>query len=129
MRLLRSMSLRVALIAVVICCAGALAAPALATDYRTIPAGGARYQWNNANGYCGECSLQVAGIHMGFWVSQDQARKLAGGEALVGEGENYDTLLGKLHLVYNDYVNSGAGSANRERFLKWIRDGQVGATR
>jgi len=125
MRLVRGVSLLIALVAAAICCVGAGAATARATDYRTIPADGMRYQWNNANGYCGECSLQMAGIDMGFWVSQDQARKLAGGEALLGEGENYDTLLDKLHLVYADYANSGSGSANRESFLQWMRDGQV----
>jgi len=125
MRLVRGVSLLIALVAAAICCVGAGAATARATDYRTIPADGMRYQWNNANGYCGECSLQMAGIDMGFWVSQDQARKLAGGEALLGAGENYDTLLDKLHLVYTDYANSGTGSANRESFLQWMRDGQV----
>ena len=85
MRLVRGRSLLVALVAVAICCLGA--ATASAADYRTIPADGMRYQWNNANGYCGECSLQMAGIDMGFWVSQDQARKLAGGEALLGAGQ------------------------------------------
>jgi IPT/TIG domain len=50
---------------------------------------------------------------------------MAGGEALLGAGEDYDTLLNELHLVYTNYTNSGTGNTDRERFLQWMRDGQV----
>jgi hypothetical protein len=33
--------------------------------------------WESGNGYCGEVSLQIAGIENGFWVGQGQARDLA----------------------------------------------------
>lgn len=101
----------------------ASAGSALATDYRVIPTSVARYMWQNGNGYCGECSLQIAGISRGFWVSQDQARKLAGSEALLGV--NYDTMLNKLHLTHVNYSNSGSGATNRQNFLQWIRDGMA----
>ena len=103
------------------CLAAALpAVAAAATSYRVIPASGPRLMWQNGDGYCGEVSLQVAGIQLGFWVGQNQARKLAGGEALLGV--NYDTLLGKLHLSYSDW-SGGTAATDRQNFMDWIRDG------
>jgi hypothetical protein len=118
------MTLLGVLVLAICCCAMLFPAPASAAVYRAIH-DGARNQWDNANGYCGECSLQVAGIEMGFWISQDQARKLAGGEALLGAGENYDTMLNKLHLQHIDYPEILGTLADRQNFITWMRDGMV----
>lgn len=100
-----------------------VAATPVVDDYRVIPATGARRMWHNGNGYCGECSLQIAGISKGMWVSQHQARRLAGGEALIGV--NYGRMLSALHLQYAYYSDGGTGAGNRRAFLQWIRDGMV----
>ncbi len=108
---------------VVMGCVAAAVAAAQVAEYRVIPEDAARIQWNSANGFCGECSLQVAGLQFGLWVGQNQARRLAGGEALVGE--NYGRMLRKLRLRYADYPQRGRGKVNRERFLRWIRNAQM----
>jgi hypothetical protein len=76
--------------------------------------------WENGNGYCGEVSLQVAGLQMGFWVGQNQARNLAGGEALLDV--NYDILLNQLHLWHTNW-SGGTSEADRQNFLDWMRHG------
>ena len=76
--------------------------------------------WENGNGYCGEISLQVAGIRMGFWVGQNQARHLAGGEALLDV--NYDAMLNKVHLWHTNW-SGGTSEVDRRNFLDWIRHG------
>jgi len=43
-----------------------------------------RVQWSEEGGYCGETSLVVAGLYYGQYCSQKTARRLAGGELLVG---------------------------------------------
>jgi hypothetical protein len=43
-----------------------------------------RLQWPNDHGYCGETSMQAIGLYYGAWISQDLARRVAGGEVLLG---------------------------------------------
>ena len=74
--------------------------------------------WENGDGYCGEVSLQVAGIRMGFWVGQNQARNLAGSEALLDV--NYDTMLNELHLWHTNW-SRGTSQADTQNFLDWVR--------
>jgi hypothetical protein len=76
--------------------------------------------WENGDGYCGEVSLQVAGARMGFWVGQNQARNLAGGEALLDV--NYDAMLNKLHLGHTNW-SGGNLVADAQNFLSWIQHG------
>ena len=88
--------------------------------YRVIPAADARKMWETNHGYCGEVSLQVVGLQMGFWLGQNQARSLAGGEALLGS--NFDKLLDSMHLQYTSW--SGSNTLNdRREFLQWIKNG------
>jgi hypothetical protein len=73
--------------------------------------------WENGNGYCGEVSLQVAAARLGFWVGQNQARNLAGGEALLDV--NYDIMLNKLHLWHTNW-SGGTSLADARNFLEWL---------
>jgi len=73
--------------------------------------------WENGDGYCGEVSLQVAGIRMGFWVGQNQARHLAGSEALLAV--NYDGMLNKLHLWHTNW-SGGTSQVDAQNFLDWV---------
>jgi hypothetical protein len=95
-------------------------AGAAGPTYRVIPTDAARVMWENGDGYCGEVSLQVAGLQMGFWVGQNQARNLAVGEALLDV--NYDILLNRLHLWHTNW-SGGTADADRQNFLDWIRQG------
>lgn len=95
-------------------------AAAAGTSYRVIPTNAARVMWENGDGYCGEVSLQVAGIQMGFWVGQNQARNLAGGEALLDV--NYDLMLNKLHLWHTNW-SGGTAQVDAQNFLDWIGQG------
>ena len=54
--------------------AGALAAiAAQASTQLDIPP---RHQWDNYNGYCGECSIQQIGLYYGMYVSQYRIREI-----------------------------------------------------
>lgn len=44
-----------------------------------------RLQWPNNNGYCGETSLQMAGLYYGAWISQYAARAAGGGTQTGGQ--------------------------------------------
>jgi len=35
-----------------------------------------RAQWQNNNGYCGECSIQQCALYFGVYVSQFRAREI-----------------------------------------------------
>lgn len=37
-----------------------------------------RFQWENGHGFCGETSIQSISLYYGNYISQNQARKLAG---------------------------------------------------
>ena len=90
-------------------------------EYRVVAETGARFQWENDGGYCGSVSVQIAGLKMGFWMSQDQGRKIAGGEVLLGS--NMDSLLNALKLNYTNYNGPNkSGVADRENYLQWIQD-------
>jgi hypothetical protein len=119
------MALRRLLFAVLLLCSGLTprAATAAGTTYRVISADAARVMWENGDGYCGEVSLQLAGLQMGFWVGQNQARNLAGGEALLDV--NYDILLNQLHLWHTNW-SGGTTILDAQNFLDWVKHGLTG---
>lgn len=43
-----------------------------------------RFQWENGHGFCGETSIQSISLYYGNYISQNQVRKIAGSEVLVG---------------------------------------------
>lgn len=78
-----------------------------------------RAQWENANGFCGEMSIQSIALSYGAWISQQVARTVAGGELLLGVNEV--TALRALHLDYTLW-DSQSAQPQAERFLAWIKD-------
>lgn len=87
----------------------------------------ARYQWDFANGYCGEVSIQTILLKHGIWVSQRFARKMGDGELLLHT--NYEKALKRLHIQYKRFKGRNATA-----FFQFARTelmashGVVGAT-
>jgi len=76
-----------------------------------------RQQWTNANGYCGETSIQSIALYDGAWISQKIVRQLAGGELLLGVNE--EVALNALHLAHVTW-DSSAAQPQASAFLAWI---------
>jgi hypothetical protein len=79
-----------------------------------------RIQWPNANGYCGETSIQSIALYYGTWVSQQLARTLAGGtEVLIGT--NSPQVLQALHLTFTQWDNTVA-QPQFQGFMVWLKN-------
>jgi hypothetical protein len=76
-----------------------------------------RDQWNNANGYCGETSIQSIALYYGAWVSENVVRTIAGGEVLLGT--NATKPLDALHFTYTAW-DSDAATPQFDAFLLWM---------
>jgi len=77
----------------------------------------ARSQWNFSGGYCGACSIQMAALYYGSYISQDRVRKSIGDlEILFGSRMNraLDT------LSFNYALWSG-GSDIKKYFI-WLKE-------
>ena len=85
-----------------------------ADQYRVIATEAARSFWNTGNGYCGSWSVQNVGITMGFWMGQNQGRKLIGNKEVL-LGVNMDKLLDALNLTYVKNYHE----KDNQRFLEW----------
>jgi hypothetical protein len=77
-----------------------------------------RTQWNNADGYCGETSIQSIALYYGTWVSEDVVRTLAGGELLIGV--NGPQALTALHLDFTEWNNAQA-QPQFQSFMLWMK--------
>lgn len=77
-----------------------------------------RQQWENADGYCGETSIQAIALYYGAWISQQVVRTVAGGELLIGVNE--ETALGALHLAHATWDTS-APQPQFEGFMAWTK--------
>jgi hypothetical protein len=77
-----------------------------------------RTQWNNANGYCGETSIQSIALYYGTWVSEDLVRTLAGGELLIGV--NGPQALTALHFDFTQWNNAQA-QPQFQSFMLWMK--------
>jgi len=77
-----------------------------------------REQWENGHGYCGETSVQTDALYYGTYVSQYQARRIAGGEVLIGVNDG--RLLRALKLKYEewDYKNN---QPQYRSYLVWVK--------
>jgi hypothetical protein len=78
----------------------------------------ARLQWDNANGYCGETSIQMIGLYFGNYISQNSCRTIAGGEVLVSVNE--EAILNTLSFTYEawDYTIT---SPQYQEYLIWMK--------
>lgn len=78
----------------------------------------AREQWENDHGYCGETSIQTDALYFGTYISQDLARKIAGGELIVSE--NDDELLNALKLDFDEW-NYDEPVPQYKSYLVWTK--------
>jgi hypothetical protein len=78
-----------------------------------------RIQWPNANGYCGETSVQSIALYYGTWVSQQLARTLAGGTQVL-IGTNSPQVLQALNLAFTQWDNS-VTQPQFEAFMVWLK--------
>ncbi len=77
----------------------------------------ARNQWNFSNGYCGSCSIQMAALLFGSYVSQDRVRKSIGDlEILFGSRMN-----DALDALSFEYVVWDGGTDIEEYFI-WLKE-------
>ncbi|MEI6602289.1 MAG: hypothetical protein WCL54_02245 [Clostridia bacterium] len=77
-----------------------------------------RFQWDNANGYCGETSIQSIALYYGVWVSQQVVRDAAGSELLLDE--NAARALTKLKFNFESWDDS-AKTPQFEKYMKWMK--------
>jgi hypothetical protein len=77
-----------------------------------------RDQWTNANGYCGETSIQSIGLFYGAWISEQLVRTVAGGELLLGSNET--KALDALHFRYALFGNQSA-QPQFQSFMGWLK--------
>ena len=78
----------------------------------------AREQWRNDSGYCGETSIQTDALYYGTYISQSLARRLAGGELLVGK--NDQKVLEALRLDFEEW-DSGRPAPQYMAYLVWVK--------
>ncbi len=76
----------------------------------------ARSQWNFSNGYCGSCSIQMAALYYGSYISQDRVRKSIGDlEILFGKRMN--EALDALSFEYDLWD----GGSDIEKYFIWLK--------
>src|SRR5262249_22016680 len=89
----------------------------MATTSRLLPSP-PRQQWENADGFCGEMSIQSIALYNGAWISEQVVRTVAGGELLLGVNEQ--RALSALHFDYTEW-NSNAPQPQATNFLAWMK--------
>ena len=76
-----------------------------------------RKQWNFSNGYCGSCSIQMAALYYGSYVSQDCVRKSIGDLEILF-GSRMRGALDSLSFEWDEYND---GSDIKEYFI-WLKE-------
>jgi hypothetical protein len=77
-----------------------------------------RLQWPNANGYCGETSIQMCGLYYGNYISQDLCRTVAGGEVLIDVN---DTLALKAFSFNFSEWDPSVATPEYQNYLNWVK--------
>jgi hypothetical protein len=78
-----------------------------------------RLQWDNANGYCGETSIQMIALYYGNYISQDVCRTVAGGEVLIGD-DNGEVALDNLSFTIDEWDYNQA-TPQYQNYLIWAK--------
>jgi len=78
-----------------------------------------RLQWDNADGYCGEESIQMIGLYYGNYISEDFCRTAAGGEVLFGD-DNGEDVLNSFAFNYDEW-DYNASTPQYQNYLVWIK--------
>ena len=81
-----------------------------------------RLQWDNNNGYCGECSIQQIALYYGTYVSQYRAREIIDPTQHqdIWVPENSSPVFDALRLNYVAW-NSGQAAPQYQSFLVWVK--------
>ncbi|CAF1562190.1 unnamed protein product, partial [Rotaria sp. Silwood1] len=85
-----------------------------------------RFQWDHANGFCGEMSLQCIGLYYGAWISQNLVRSLNRGEYLLQPQSAKDIrdplrTLTLLHFTYEEWDWRNAPQPQFDQFCRWMK--------
>ena len=81
-----------------------------------------RLQWDNNNGYCGECSIQQIALYYGAYISQYRAREIIDPTQHqdVWVPENSGPVFDALRLNYVVW-NSGQAAPQYQSYLVWVK--------
>jgi hypothetical protein len=90
----------------------------LSSQVSTLLAIKPRLQWPNANGYCGETSIQMCGLYYGNYISQDLCRTVAGGEVLINVNDT--SALSSFSFTFQEWDPS-APTPQYQNYLDWIK--------
>ncbi|MFI5151106.1 MAG: T9SS type A sorting domain-containing protein [Bacteroidia bacterium] len=77
-----------------------------------------RLQWQNANGYCGETSIQMCGLYYGNYISQNLCRTVAGGEVLINLNDT--AALSAFSFTFSEWDPSVA-TPQYMNYLDWVK--------
>ncbi len=97
----------------------AVALPCAAQVQLDIPP---RLQWDNNDGYCGECSIQQIALHFGAYISQYRAREMIDPtqQQDVWVPENSGPIFDALRLSYQAW-NSSLATPQYQAYLVWAK--------
>ncbi len=81
-----------------------------------------RLQWDNNNGYCGECSIQQIALYYGAYISQYRAREIIDPTQHqdIWVPENSGPVFDALRLNYVAW-NSGQATPQYQSYLVWVK--------
>ena len=82
-----------------------------------------RLQWTERAGYCGECSIQQAGLYYGNYVSQFVCRKIIDPEQKqdVLVRINADRVLKALNLEFDEFDTTNTPTPQYQPYLLWVK--------
>ena len=83
----------------------------------------ARYQWNNNNGYCGECSIQTCALYFGTYASQYRIREIIDPTQAqdLWVGYHDDEALNALRLTFDEW-NRAQATPQYQKYLAWAKN-------
>jgi hypothetical protein len=84
----------------------------------------ARRMWgwgNGVDGYCGECSFQMAGIYFGNYVSEEKVRYAAGNTELLIAVNDKKAAVALLY-DYEEWDWESTSTPQSKKFVQWARD-------
>ena len=100
--------------------------PSLATTLSVLlPSISPRRQWDNAQGFCGETSIQTSALYIGSWISQAVVRAAGGGSEILVCNEpkncNVEQALNKLGLEYDIFADNKVPTPQPAAFFDFVK--------
>ena len=84
-----------------------------------------RRQWDNAQGYCGETSIQTSALYVGAWLSQAVVRAAGGGSEILVCNEPKDCnvagALDKLGLAFELFADNALPTPQPAAFIALVK--------